>query len=101
MHSAIVAIEMPEQPYDSSSNTTWQTFMAIVDRLKGAKPDTLHTQPGVERLAESVWQVNFRENPAALARLVEAAVSMKLTYRILPLADAPQWLPVGFDPKPT
>jgi len=53
----------------------------------------------VQRLGETVWLVNVQANPAALAALIHGAELHGLTYGILPLADVPQWLPAGFDPK--
>jgi hypothetical protein len=101
MHSAIIVVQMPEQHHNSASNQAWLTFLAGVDKLTSAKVDPLDKQPGVERLAENVWMVNFLQNPAALARLVEAAVAMKFVYKILQLDAAPQWLPVDSNPKPS
>jgi hypothetical protein len=95
MHSAIIVVEMPEVRFDATSNPTWENFLARVDRLTSHKPDLIDKQKGVERLGENVWLVNFLQNPAALARLVEAAVRMPLHYKILQLDAAPQWLPVA------
>jgi hypothetical protein len=95
MHSAIVTIRIPE----SLGSQRWLAFMASVDGLQDQQPNHLHKQKGVARLAENVWQVSFRENPGALARLVSCAVQHRLHYGILQLDAAPQWLPVEFDPK--
>jgi hypothetical protein len=100
MHSAIIVIEMPEMAYNATSNQAWQTFLAMVDLTATHRPDPLHKQTGVERLGENVWLVNFLQNPAALARVVEAAVKKPLPYKILQLDAAPQWLPVGSGPEP-
>ena len=78
MHSAIVVVEMPETPYNATSNQIWQTFIAVVDRAAASKPDPIDKQKGVGRLGENVWLVNFQQNPAALARVVEAAVRQPL-----------------------
>jgi hypothetical protein len=99
MHSAIIAIVVPEMAHDATFNQKWQVFIADVNHVRQATPNPLHKQKGVLRLAENVWQVNFHENPSALARLVSCAVEHKLTYGILQLDGAPQWLPAGFDPK--
>jgi hypothetical protein len=86
MHSAIFVAEMPEQRGD------WGDFLGIVNvKLKDAK---------VERISENVWQVNFQESPAALAWLVALCEQRGIPYKILPLADAPQWLPVSIGPRP-
>ena len=95
MHSAIIVVEIPEAPFNATSNPAWENFLARVGRLTSHKPDLLDKQKGVERLGENVWLVNFLQNPAALARLVEAAVRMSLHYKILQLDAAPQWLPVA------
>ncbi len=47
MHSAIVVIEMPEAPYNSAINQTWQTFLAVVDRAAAHQPDPLAKQDGL------------------------------------------------------
>jgi hypothetical protein len=101
MHSAIVVIEIPETPYNATSNQAWQMFLATIDRLQARTSDPLDKQEGVERLGENVWLVNFLQNPAALARLVETAARAERPYKILQLDAAPQWLPVGSDPKPS
>lgn len=93
MHSAIVVVTMPEAPFDSAIHQSWQMFLA------GAPQED--KPRGVEKLGENVWIVNFQRNPAAFAQLVHSAERLKLIYRILPLQDAPLWLPVDADPKPT
>jgi hypothetical protein len=94
MHSAIITIEMPPNSYDTSVPQAWNNFIGEVDALRSAKPSPLEKQKGVLRLGENVWQVNMQENPSALARLINHADQFQLPYRILPLADVPQWLPV-------
>jgi hypothetical protein len=95
MHSAIVVIRQPDNTH------RWNTFIANVDQLqRPSSTDQLDKQTGVARLAENVWMVSFLENPAALARLVHCAIETELSYGILQLDAAPQWLPAGFDPKP-
>jgi hypothetical protein len=101
MHSAIVVIVVPETPYDANSNKRWQDFIADINLLRHTKPTPLHALPGVSRLGENVWQVNFQENPAALVRLVSCAIQHRFPYGILQLDAAPQWLPAGFDPTST
>jgi len=87
MHSALfvarVSGVLPEK---------WQNF------LERAKAE-LRTYPGVSRLPENVWIVEFQENPAPLSYLVSAADALKVHYGILPFEHELQWLPVGFDPK--
>jgi hypothetical protein len=95
MHSAIVCLNMP---YGFGSQK-WRDFMADVDRLRYASPDHLEKQKGVSRLAENVWLVNFVENPAALSRLVSAAVEHQVAYGILQFDAEPRWLPAGYSPK--
>ena len=87
MHSALFVARVA-----NTLPTKWQNFL---DRAKVA----LHTYPNVSCLAENVWVVNFQENPAPLSYLVSAADSLGVHYGILPFEHAPEWLPVGFDPK--
>jgi hypothetical protein len=91
MHSAIVVVRMPQDTQDG--RTRWRNFCADVV--------SLDTNPASKRLGENVWQVDFQQSPAALALLVSESAQHELHYGILPLADAPQWLPAGFDPRPT
>lgn len=101
MHSAIIVVEIPAQHVNALNNQAWLNFNAQIDRLQRAKTDPVSKQKGVEQLGENVWLVNFRENPAALARLIEAAENMGFVYKILQLDGEPQWLPVGSNPKPS
>jgi hypothetical protein len=83
MHSAIfVAVN----PATEETSTNWNTFIG-----EAAMSRTI--TKNAERLAEGVWLVNFRMSPAALSFLVSAAEHRSIPYKILPLADAPQWLP--------
>ena len=59
----------------------------------------LRKHPGVLRLAENVWLMNFQESPVSLSWFVCAADIHGIPYGILPFERAPEWLPVGFDPK--
>src|SRR5438105_2978753 len=93
MHSALFVVELPDH------EQRWQSFIAEVDRLRTQQTDPLHNMPNVARLAENVWLLNFQMTPEPLARLVSAAVALRLSYGILQLDAAPQWLPAGFDPK--
>ncbi len=101
MHSALIVVEIPEQHFNTSSNQAWLTFIGQIDRLTSSKTDPLDKQKGVERLGENVWLVNFRQNPAALARLIESARNMQFVYKILQLDAEPQWLPVNSNSKPS
>jgi hypothetical protein len=89
MHSAIFAVEIP-------NTGAWQNVKALWGLpLRSDQPSALDDKENVRRLAENVWQVNFQTNPAALATLIYGAEKFGLAYKILPLADAPQWLPGG------
>jgi hypothetical protein len=87
MHSAIFAAVQPTNP-----SQPWFEF------VEGTNKNPKINQ-NAERLAPGVFLVNFRKSPAALGLLICAAETSAIAYRILPLAEAPQWLPVGFDPK--
>jgi hypothetical protein len=88
MHSAIVYVVMPTDPY--ASRQTGAVFLADIRQLEQNK--------SVSQLGEFVWQINFQESPGALARLVHACEQHGLPYGVLPLADAPQW--IRQDPSP-
>jgi hypothetical protein len=92
MHSAIVVVAM-----SAVDQSGWNNFLSSINEKL---PRPLGNQQGVSRLAENVWLLNFRQNPAAFARLVDTAARYKLPCEILQLGDPPQWLPVEFDPKP-
>jgi hypothetical protein len=91
MHSAIVVVRMPLDAYPGRQQ--WQTFCAAVA--------SLDTNDAAKRLGENVWQIAFQKNPGALALLVYSCDRHGLSYGILPFDAEPQWLPAGFDPKPT
>jgi hypothetical protein len=95
MPSAVIAIEMPPNTRDTSIPQAWNNFIGDVDDLRSDKPLKLDQQKGVSRLGENVWVVNLEENPLAFATLIYQAHLYGLTYKILPLADAPQWPRVG------
>jgi hypothetical protein len=86
MHSAVFVAKLTEK------RTDWQEFAANADTKVGKDRD-------VSRLAENVWLVNFHASPAALGWLTTLCEQRGMTYGILQLEDAPQWLPLGFDPK--
>jgi hypothetical protein len=83
MHSALFAATQP-----MNRGSDWPTFVADADRNQTITGNA-------ERLADGVWLVNFRRSPAALSYLVCAAETRAIPYRILPLADEPQWLPAA------
>jgi hypothetical protein len=93
MHTAIIHVEIPDRT-TGSGEEEWSAFNDAT-RTKLSR-----SQKDVERLAENVWQVNFQNAPAAFAWIVANADRHGLKYKILQLDDAPQWLPVGSDPKP-
>jgi len=87
MHSAIIVVEVVAQ------RTDWLEFTA-------AATSKLTHSKNVERLGENVWLTNFQTDPSALGWLTTLCEQRGIPYRILPLADAPRWLPVGSDPRP-
>ena len=84
MHSALFVAQI------GRDRRKWSDF------LSGAKVGFM-TYPGVLRLAENVWLVNFQESPVSLSRFVCAADVHGVLYGILPFEHAPEWLPVGLD----
>jgi hypothetical protein len=83
MHSAIFGVDMPAAP----DRQKWLRYLAAVaPRIERA---------AVERIADNVWQVDFQKSPAALAYLIAAADQENLSYRILALAVAPQWIEIA------
>lgn len=91
MHSAIVVINIPEKHESEGHHPKWLAFLADICRASEPMMISLKDEVGVVRLSENVWQVNFRDNPGAFARLVSCG--------ILQLKDAPVWHPVAFHPK--
>jgi len=87
MHSVIFYAKLTNQ------RTDWSHFLAYVD--KKTEKDS-----SVVRLGENVWLLNLSERPAALGWLIGAAEQHGIAYGILPFAQAPEWLPASFDPKP-
>jgi hypothetical protein len=90
MHSAIVAVEFPTQGGPSTQREGWQAFLASIAKLEGNE--------AVARLGENVWQIDFQLYPGGLGTLIAACEQHDFRYGILPLADAPEWLPAEFDP---
>ncbi len=87
MHSALFVAK-------KNSNQSWAEFDAAVKR----EAETIGKY--AIQLSENVWLASFRESPAALALIVAFAEKQGIPYGILQLECEPQWLPVGFDPKP-
>jgi hypothetical protein len=81
MHSAVfVAVEPELKPQE------WFQFIEHTNK------NQLLAQ-FAERLAQNVWLVAFHRSPSALAFLISSADARTIAFRILPLADEPQWLP--------
>jgi hypothetical protein len=81
MHSAIVVVKMPiETP---SGRDRWLAFCAAISALQ--------VNDAVVRLGENTWQLDFQQDPGALALLIGACDREKFSYGILPLDAAPQW----------
>ena len=79
----------------TSQGSEWEGFIRKVEP-KLAKCE------GVERLAENIWLLDLQKSVASLAWLVTGAEDRgTVAYRILPFEHAPEWLPVGSDPKTT
>jgi hypothetical protein len=87
MHSAIFVAEYTDAQTDFA-----QFLSTVATKLKD--------QNCFDRIAENVWLVNFQMAPGYLGWLIALCERQGISYRILPLADAPQWLPVGTGPKP-
>ncbi|MDR3486290.1 MAG: hypothetical protein P4M05_15465 [Bradyrhizobium sp.] len=100
MHSAIVVINMPEKLETTAHHPKWLAFLKAISLAAEPMAVALGEQTGLLQLAENVWQVNFKENPGAFARLVSCAMRHQLSYGILQLEDAPTWHPASFQPKP-
>jgi hypothetical protein len=81
MHSAIVVVKMPKET--PSGHDRWLAFCAAISALQ--------VNDAVVRLGENTWQLDFQQDPGALALLIGACDSQKLSYGILPLDAAPQW----------
>ncbi len=85
MHSALFAA------VDQKFSRDWTAFLADVNK-------TMQTSEYVDRLAPNVWLVNFQKAPSALGFLISSAETNAIGYRILPLAEEPQWIPVADSP---
>ena len=87
MHSAIIWVKKPS----GVDLTDWNNFQKSITAEKAVSANAT-------AMGENVWLVNFRESPASLALIVAFAEKHHIPYGVLPLADAPQWLPSGFSP---
>ncbi len=83
MHSAIVYVRIPESSRYGQQQTI-SAMLAGIAKLEGNK--------SAVKLGESVWEVNFRDAPDALAILVRIFGELSLPYGILPHEAAPQWI---------
>jgi hypothetical protein len=89
MHSALFVATIPT---DDKGQVNWRAFQGELDaKLRNAKT--------LERLAENVWLAGFASDPSSLAWLVVSADKWGFAYRILPFAEAPQWLRTDYSPK--
>jgi hypothetical protein len=87
MHSVLFVA----QPGDRFAND-WQEFSVLAANKTGRDKKAV-------RLAENVWLLDLTERPASLGWLIATAETKGVSYGLLPFEHAPQWLPVGFDPK--
>jgi hypothetical protein len=85
MHSAIIAVEIPD------NEQQWLAFL----NASGTIPPNAHTQT----FAANVWQVAFESSPTTFAQLVDAMRKFGIRGQILRLDAASQWLPVDSNPK--
>jgi hypothetical protein len=87
MHSAIIAVEMPD------SEQQWLAFL----NASGTVPPNAATR----QLAANVWQIYFEDSPTTFARLIDAMRKFGVGGEILRLGAESQWLPVDSNPQPT
>jgi hypothetical protein len=86
MHSALFIAVLPED------ERPWGAFERSANT--NLKPYSQH----IVRLAETVWLVDMKAKPAALAWLIASAASQQVHYGILTFENKPEWLPPEFDP---
>jgi hypothetical protein len=91
VHSAVVVVKLRQDR--QTEQKTWREFLNVISPLEANE--------AAARLGENIWLIDFQRDPGAFALLVSACDQFELSYGILPLENAPQWLPAGFDPKPT
>jgi hypothetical protein len=87
MHSMLFVVAVPTD--NTTMSQSWQMYRGFI----GYATNNLEPFSGVERLAENVWLVNMRIDPLPLALLGSAAHQHGIGFRLLPFAEAPQWLP--------
>jgi hypothetical protein len=82
-------------------------FVATMDRMSQfwgafatAVDDLLQQTAGVSRIAENVWLLDLTISTHGLGTLIFQAGKLGIPYGLLPFADAPQWLPAGYNPTP-
>jgi hypothetical protein len=81
MHSAIVLIE---NWYSVDQNERLK-FAATIAPIAGG--------PGVCKLDENLWQIDFRKSPTPLGLLIAACERHHLAYRVLACEKIPEWSP--------
>ena len=88
MHSVLfVATEIPQ-------HKDWEQFLEEVTKK-------VTKSQAVERLGEAIWLVNFQADAAPLGWMISEADRRAIYYRMLVFPNEPEWLPVGFGPRPT
>jgi hypothetical protein len=87
VHSAIFVAVIPPQVTD------WNTFLTNVHQKSARFPE-------VRRIAGNVWLIDLQTSMSFLGYLIAAADNFGISAGTLPLPNAPQWLPAGFDPTP-
>jgi hypothetical protein len=85
MHSALFVAK------EAMRSQEWHGFLFDIEK-------TTQTTQHVERLAKNVWLVNFQTSPSALGFLISFAETHGISCRILPFAEAPQWIPAADSP---
>ncbi len=87
MHHVLFAVPRPMDVQ------VWARFaQAIEDKIRPY-------ENYIHKLAESVWLVDNKAEPRALAWLIATAENHKFGYAIAAFDNAPEWLRVGFDPR--
>jgi hypothetical protein len=82
MHSAIVVVKMPKET--PSGHDRWLAFCAAISALQ--------VNDAVVRLGENTWQLDFQQDPGALALLIGACdirEAALLTYPLPSRAPGP------------
>jgi hypothetical protein len=84
MHFAILALTLDRPDERHIDRQSWHNFSGVIARTV--------ENPAVKQIAPTVWQVDFRNNPGALAKLIDACEQFGYSYGILPFADEPPWI---------